>query len=425
MGLIINKQNDMTPFDMSRKPSRQYPFLMPLVWGGSWLLTRPFGLKIKKTDMAGIKPPFLVISTHQGPVDYYVGPLAMFPRRAMYVSDMEGFAAFGKWLYRGLGCIGKRRYVSDISVVRNMKYALNKGQSVVVYPESRHSNVGTTAYVADNLGHLAKIMDVPVVILKASGNYLANPFWDEEHTRIVPVRAEMKCICKREDLSMLGESEISAIIKKELTYDEYKYQQDNHILIKDKNRAKGIHKALYQCRKCEGKYLMESDMDTLSCSACGAKWQLSEDGWMCQENEKIHIPDWYEWQRKNAVNAFKNIEKVYKYSVRIYALPNEKGFVNLGAGELTLNTKEFVLEFKDDRKSLVREKNFSDGTLHFPHKIRESVQTEYDYKGTGMCIVLSTKDCCYYIYSEDKSFSPTEMQFIGEAMYLEENNEKI
>lgn len=122
----------MVPFDMARKPSKQYPFLMPLVWGGSWALTRQFGLRIRKVNMEGIKPPFLVIGTHQGPVDYYVGPLAMFPHRAMYVSDMEGFAAFGKWLYRGLGCIGKRRYVSDISVVRNMKYAISIGQSVVV-----------------------------------------------------------------------------------------------------------------------------------------------------------------------------------------------------------------------------------------------------------------------------------------------------
>jgi len=84
--------------------------------------------------MKGIKPPYLVIATHQGPADYSAAPLAMFPHRAMYVSDMEGFAWYGKWLYRGLGCIGKRRFVSDIRVVRNMQYAIENKQAVWVYP---------------------------------------------------------------------------------------------------------------------------------------------------------------------------------------------------------------------------------------------------------------------------------------------------
>lgn len=425
MGLVINKEKDMTPFAMAEKPSKQYPFLMPLVWGGSWLLTREFGLKIKKFNMDKIKPPFLVIGTHQGPVDYYVGPLAMFPHRAMYVSDMEGFAAFGKWLYRGLGCIGKRRYVSDISVVCNMKYALSIGQSVVVYPESRHSNVGTTAFVPSNMGKLAKAMGVPVVILAAKGNYLANPFWDEEHTRKVPVEVSMTCICGKDELASIDEAKLQNMIEDGLAYDEYRYQQDNHIKIKDKNRAVGLHKALYQCRQCETKYKMKSSGALLSCENCGATYELSESGWLIKsdkKDEKMHIPDWYEWEREQAVSEFRELGVVgRKFSSHIYALPNEKGFVDLGTGELSVDQNEFTLRFDDENKrKLVREKNFVEYTMHFPHKIRESVQTEYDYKGTGMCIVLSTTDCCYYIYSDDQDFNPTELQFIGEALYKNE-----
>ena len=75
-------------------------------------------LKIKREGLKNIKPPYLVISMHQGFSDYYIAPLALFPRRAFYVSDMEGFAGFGKALYRALGCIGKRRFVSDYSVIK-------------------------------------------------------------------------------------------------------------------------------------------------------------------------------------------------------------------------------------------------------------------------------------------------------------------
>ena len=174
--MLNNRTKDQTPFDMAKKPVKQYPFLLPLIWGASFLMTRRFGLKIRRKNMKGIKPPFLVISTHQGFSDYYIAPLALFPHRANYVSDMEGFAAFGEWLYRGIGCIGKRRYVSDYSVVKNIRLALAGGQSVVIFPESRHSNVGTTAYIPRNLGKLAKIMGVSVVTLSVHGSYLANPF---------------------------------------------------------------------------------------------------------------------------------------------------------------------------------------------------------------------------------------------------------
>lgn len=425
MGLVQNKDNDMTPFKMSEKPCKQYPFLMPLVWGGAWALTRGARLRINKVNMKGVKPPFFVIATHQGPMDYYVGPLALFPHRGIYVSDMEGFAAFGKWLYRGLGCIGKRRYVSDLTVLRNMKYALSIGQSVVLYPESRHSNVGTTAYIPKNIGRCAKLMAVPVVTLTVNGNYLSNPFWDEEHTRKVPVKATMTCICNNEELEQMDEQKLQALIEDKLSYDEYRYQRENNILIKDNKRAEGLHKALYQCRSCGSKYKMQSSGSVISCQACRDSFELTADGWLAKGEERIHIPDWYEWQRKQAVDDFlsKADNALREYDVYIYALPNEKGFVDLGNGKLSLNQKEFELCFDDaEKRKLICEKSLSNNTLHFPHNIRESVQTEYDYKGTGMCIVLSTSGCCYYIYSKDEHFNPTELQFIGEAMYQISND---
>ena len=82
--ILTNKTKDMTPFDMKRKPSKQYPFLMPLIWGASYLMTRPFHMKICKVHMENVKPPYLVLSTHQGFTDYYIGPLAMFPHRVAY-----------------------------------------------------------------------------------------------------------------------------------------------------------------------------------------------------------------------------------------------------------------------------------------------------------------------------------------------------
>lgn len=402
--MLVNKKRNMTPYDMARRPAKQYPILMPLLWAGSWVMTRQFGLKVDKSGLKGIKPPYLVIATHQGFSDYYIAPLAMFPRRAMYVSDMEGYAAFGNWLYRGLGCIPKRRFVADISVIRNIKYGLKKGQAVFVYPESRHSNVGTTAYISSEMARLCKMLKVPVVTLTANGSYLANPFWDEEHTRRVPMRAKMELLCDAERLATIDQQELQDLIENKLQYDEYRYQQDNNILIKDAKRAEGLHKALYKCRCCGVSNLMTSSGSSIKCGGCGTKWELTEDGWLVDDktNSKTHIPDWYEWQRGYEIDNIDGLSE--KYEVRVEALPNEYGFVDLGNGMLELDANEFVLTIDGKRMS-------------FPHWIRESVQTEYNYRGKGMAIVLSTADCCYYIYSDDKRFQPTRLQFIGEYLY--------
>lgn len=416
--MLVNKKLDMTPYDMARKPSKQYPFLLPLIWGASFALTRQFGLRISK-ELRGIKPPYLIFSTHQGFSDYYIGPLSMFPRRCMYISDMEGFAGFGNWLYRGVGCIGKRRYVPEVFVVRNIRYALKNKQSVMVFPESRHSNVGTTAYIPKNLGQLCKMMKVPVVVIHANGSYLANPFWDEERTRKVPMKAEMKCLYTAEELAITKAEDIQLSIEKSLLYDEYRYQQENGILIKEKYRAEGIHKPLYQCHKCGAKYRMTSNLDKLVCESCKASWSLTEDGWLKDEatSEKIHIPDWYEWERTEATANEENF--VRKFKVRIEALPNQYGFVDLGEGTLTLDKEEFCLKFESNdetKKSIIRG-IAEDGQLHFPHNYRESVQTEYNYRGKGMCIVLSTLNCCFYLYCDQADFNPTELQFIGEYLF--------
>jgi 1-acyl-sn-glycerol-3-phosphate acyltransferase/DNA-directed RNA polymerase subunit RPC12/RpoP len=407
----IRYTNDMTPFDMTEKPSKQYPFLMPLIWLAAFIDTRRFGLKIRKEGMEGIKPPYLVIATHMGPADYSAAPLAMFPRRAMYVSDMEGFEYYGKWLYRGLGCIGKRRYVSDISVVKNIKYALDKKQAVFIYPEARHSNVGTTAYIPKNLGKLCKFLKVPVVIFRLDGCYLANPFWDELHSRKVPMEGRFYKLFDTKEVREKSAEEIQEAIEKALEYNEYRYQNDKKIKITEPKRAEGLHKALYVCKKCGAKYKMKSHGDTLRCGSCGREYLLREDGFLedTKTGENFVIPDWYEWERGLEIDSARLLISMGKfnrsYPVTIEALPNHKGFVKLGDGVLSLDENEFKLMYGSE-------------ILHFPHRIRESVQTEYDYRGKkGPGIVLSTKDCCYYLYSKADDFNPTELQFVGEWLF--------
>ena len=398
--MLVNKDRDFTPFDMKRKPAKQNLFLMLIAWAGLFLITRKNHLKIIRKDMKGVKPPYLIFSTHQGFSDYYIAPLALFPHRANYVSDMEGFAAFGYHVYRAFGCIGKRRYVPDISVMVNIRYALRKKRSVVIFPESRHSNVGTTSQIPDNLGRLAAFLGVNVLVLSAHGSYLANPFWDEERSRKVPMEATLRCIYTADQLKHVSAEEIQKTIEDALTYDEYAWQREKAVRITEKFRAEGLHKPLYICRKCTAKYSMSSRGTQLICNACHSTWEYTEEGYLICDNEKIHIPDWYEWERREAAEGFKGSPQ-REYKVYVEALPNEKGFIPLGEGMLLLDEQCFTLRI--DQKE-----------MKFGHYERKTVQTEYNYREKGMCIVLSDSDCCYYIYSKSEDFNPTELQFIVE-----------
>lgn len=421
---ILDSLVQEKPFDMQIPPKKQNLFLMPVIWLGSYLLTRKNHLKIEK-NLRGIKPPFLVIATHQGFSDYYIAPLALFPHRANYVSDVEGYAAFGEWLYRSIGCIGKRRFVSDVSVLLNMKKCIRRNQSVVVYPESRHCNAGTTSYLPDHLGQLAKYLNVPVVILSTHGSYLESPFWDEEYSRKSPIKAKLECLYTKDELISASEEEIQKKAADALQYDEYAWQQENRIYLK-RNRANGLHKVLYRCPLCNamdtlnpdvkrnlmmGGIMTASDEEGIQCKICGAKWKLTPLGeleYAGIKNEAAKafrsIPSWYEWERDCAIHDWNSGSQKITYAVHVEALPNSKGFIDCGRGTLELNQDAFVLSFGGQR-------------LVFPHRIRESVQTEYNYKGKGMCLVLSTTDNCYYIYSKDRHFNPTWVQFVAEYLY--------
>ncbi len=416
---LKNKTNDMTPFDMTDKPVKQLLPFAWLLWLVSYILTGGPGMKVERVGMKGLKGPFLVISTHQGFSDYFIAPRMLFPRRANYVSDMEGFANYGKWLYKHGGCIGKRRYVPDIAVVKNVRYALYKlKQPVVIFPESRHSDAGITSNLPNNLGKLVKSLKVPLVMLTAHGSYLANPFWDEAHTRKTKLSAKLELVYTKEEIDKLSADEIQKTIEEKLSYDEYKWQLDNKLKIDYPKRAEGLHKPLYKCMRCGIEGRMKSKGARLWCDSCKAAWSMNEYGQLKEESshKTIHIPDWYNWQRQQVreeitAHTYKGID----IPVTIEALPNEKGFVNLGTGRLIHNMSGYTLSL-DNVETEAAKKLVDTFPLIIPNKILESTQTEYDYRGKGKCIVLSTRDCCYYVYSEASEFIVTKLEFAVEEI---------
>lgn len=409
-----NKKIDTTPFDRFRVPPKQNLFFTPPIWLICWLWTRKYKLKINRVNMKGLKPPYLVLGTHHAFMDFVVSPLAVFPHRANYVSELEGFEYYGEWLYRQAGCLGTRKFVNDVALVKNIKRVMKRKGILIMYPEARYANVGTSCELPDSLGKLVKYLDVPLVTLNMRGNYLQSPIWNLKTRKGVRLKATITQIYTREQLKNASIDEINQKIAKYLTYDEYKYQYDNKMAVTYEKRAEGIEKPLYICPNCKTEFSMQTQNAEIFCTKCGERRFMTEYGKMVHtdgsEDKFSHIPYWYEWERSLVQKEIDNGTYSLDMKVNIESLPNAVNFIDLGEGRLIHNSDGFKLIFKDYGCT-------NEQTLSFSPITTFSVHTEYDYRGKGQCITLSIPDNTYFIYPLEDGFNATKIQFATEELY--------
>lgn len=420
---------DPTPFDSEMTPPRQNLFLLPFVHLICWFNTVGYGLKIRKENMAGIRPPYLLLGSHHSFMDFYVTPLAVWPHRTNYISELEGFEAFGEWIYRQVGCLGTRKFISDLPLVRNIKKVVDRGDIIVIYPEARYSNVGTNSRLTLSLAKLARLLRVPVVTLVMNGNHLQSPIWNLTPRKEVRLRATLKCILTPEQTAAMSAQEILSVMQRELTYDDYKYQRDTKLKITFPRRAEGLHKPLYMCRECGTEFCMESEGAVLRCRNCGAAWEMDEYGTLQRvaveprmadmsrtrpetddAPDTLFIPDYYEWERQQVHAEIERGGYHFDQKVRVEALPGTKNFIALGEGRLTHKAEGFSLTFRGYREA-------EEKTLFFESKASPSIHTEYDYRGEGQCVTLSTPTCTYFLFPLEAGFNATKIQFAVEHFY--------
>ena len=413
--LTVRKRKNINtkPFDRFRIPPKQNFFLMPLIWLLCRLFTLGTGLKINKVNMKGVKPPFIVLGSHHAWMDFYVTPLALFPYRANYVSELEGFEFFGEWIYRQIGCLGTRKFVNDIALVQNIKRVLDRKGIIVIYPEARYANVGTNTDIPLSVSKMAKKFGVPVVGLNMHGNYLQSPIWNTRKRKGVKLEAELRMLIQGEEIKGMTLEDIHKTISGYLSYDEYQWQYDKKMAISSSFRAEGLHKALYRCPECETDYSTDSSGAEIFCKKCGSRYYMNEYGRMLKdgaENRFSHIPSWYEWERSCVHREIDEGTYSLDTEVRIHALPNAVNFINCGTGRLIHDKNGFSLTFRDYGDE-------EEKTLEFPPSSMISVHTEYDYRKMGQCITLSTLENTYFLFPNSSEFNATKIQFATEYLY--------
>jgi DNA-directed RNA polymerase subunit RPC12/RpoP len=401
-------------FDMTKKPISTRWFLRPLTYMLSMPDVKKHGAVITKKGVEGLKPPYILLCNHNAFLDFKVATAAIWPSRANYIVAIDGFIG-REWLLRNVGCICKRKFTSDVLLLRHMKRSLDAKNVLVVYPEARYSLCGTTAVLPESLGACCRMLGVPVVTLVCHGHHVNSPFWNLHDRGVRPTEAEMTLQYTAEEVKKASADEINARLVEAFQYDDFAWQKERGIKTPYEGRAEGLHRVLYKCPACGKEYETASEGTKLFCRACGKKWTMSELGELSADDgvtEFSHIPDWYEWERECVRREIEaGTYSSGELTVDVDTLPNAKKFIRLGTGKMIHDMNGFRVWGTD-----------TDGD---PFEMKKSVPSlyschiEYDYLGCGRdCVDLNTLEDTWYVYPHGKDFSVTKMALATEELYF-------
>ncbi len=398
-------------FDFQKKPHKP-GFLMPLAKG--FLCTPNLKKRkavIRKHDMESLAgKPYLLLCNHGSIVDLCIMLTATHPDPVNNVMTLEGFNTYTEPVMRNLGVLGKRKFVTDINLIRHIKYCLHElGTIFCLFPETRYSLDGCTSYLPDSLGGLVKMMKKPVVMLKIHGNFITQPQWNKKN-KMTYVEADMYPLIGEEEIKTLSAEEIFTRIEEAFQYDDYRWQVEHNLVIDHPDRTRGLHCLLYKCPHCGAEGQTDSGGCELWCNACGKRWRQDELGRLTAvegETEFSHIPDWSRWERDCVRQEIEAGTYYFEDTVRVETLPSWTKFYKHGMGKLIQTPAGTRIEGCVYGEDTVIEKAPLD--LY-------SMHVEYDYLGRGDCVDISTNDDSFWLYLTKRD-AVTKLSFATEEIY--------
>lgn len=405
-------KSKIRPYDFRKKPNRPTPLMYVAKGIISFPDLKKRGAKIVKTNMEEIEgKPYLLLANHASLVDLNVLLKATHPYPVNNVMTLEGYETYTEPLMRMLGVLAKRKFVQDLSLIRNIRYCLRELKTIfAIFPEARYSLDGCGSYIPESLGGLVKMMKVPLVMLKLHGNFVTCPQWNKINKKTY-VEAEMYPLVTEEELSVLSAEEIFARIKEAFTYDDFLWQKENGIVIDHPERAKGLHCLLYKCPHCGKEHETDSAGAELWCNACGKKWTMDEYGQLHAtegETEFSHIPDWSDWERACVREEVRNGTYRFEDEIRLETLPRGNRFYAQGTAKLIQTPDGTFIE------GTCYGEPFS---LHKKPLEQDSVHIEYDYLGRGDCVEISVTDDSYWCYVSRRD-ALTKLSFATEEIFF-------
>jgi 1-acyl-sn-glycerol-3-phosphate acyltransferase len=353
------------------------------------LLATKFSYTSQGMEKVG-KKPCLILMNHSCFLDLMIVSRIFYPKPYGIICTSDGFVG-KEWLMRFLGCIPTPKFVSDVSLIKDMEYLLKeKKTSVPLYPEASYSFDGTATALPRKMGVLLKKLNVPVVSITTYGAFSRDPLYNGLQKRKVKVSADVKCLLTPEEIKEKTVAELDAILDEAFTFDNFKWQQENGIEIAEDFRADGLERILYKCPHCDAEGEMEGKGTLLTCHHCGKQWELTTTGFLQAlegETEYAHIPDWYAWERAQVRTALESGEYKMEDDVDIGIIVDFKAVYMVGSGRLRHDCEGFTLTGCDGKL------NYQQGPLAC-----YGLYADYFWYEKADVICIGNHDALYYCF---------------------------
>lgn len=353
------------------------------------LISTKFSFTKENMENAG-EGPYFILMNHSSFIDLEIASKILYPKPYCIVSTTDGLVG-KEWLMRNIGCIPTQKFVTDLSLIKDILYTLKKLKtSVLMYPEAGYSFDGCATTLPHNLGVLLKKLNVPVLTIITEGAFLRDPLYNGLQKRKVKVTAKLKCLLTADEVKSKNVEEINSMLKDEFDFDEFFKQYKAKIEITESFRADGLERVLYKCPECGQETDMKGHGIHLSCKNCGKLFELSKIGRLRAIEGATrfpHIPDWYRWQRECVRQEILNGNYSLDIPVDIGILTDYKALYMVGEGKLHHDKDGFHLTGCNG------ELDYTQGPTH-----SYSLNSDYFWYEIGDVICIGNKQRLYYCF---------------------------
>ncbi len=399
------------PAEPHKKPLKTNMFFRTLlkVVSAPDLLATHFKVNKIGMEKLGKKEPCLILMNHSSFIDLEIAASVLYPRPFNIVCTTDGFV--GKdWLMRHIGCIPTQKFVTDITLVRDMVHAVrNLKSSILMFPEASYSFDGTSTTLPDSLGECLKMLKVPLVVIRTHGAFARDPLYNGLQKRKVRVSADVEYVLSPAEIAEKSKDELNVIIREKFNFDNFRWQQENGIKIKEDFRADYLNRVLYKCPHCLAEGKMVGGGTHIKCEACGKSYELTEDGFMRAEEgetEFAHIPDWYAWERECVKQEIVDGTYSLDIPVNIAVLTSTKCLYRVGEGRLTHGADGFHL-------------TGCGGKIDYAQKPLSSysLYSDYYWYEIGDVICIGTTKILYYCFPTVEGDFVSKTRLAAEELY--------
>ncbi len=375
-------------------------------------------------EKLGKDEPCLVLMNHSSFIDLKIAARLLVTRPFHVVCTSDGFVG-KRWMMRLIGCIPTRKFMMDVTLVRDMVYAVRElKSSILMFPEASYSFDGTQTPLPESLGKCLKLLKVPVVMIRTNGAFARDPLYNNLQLRKVRVSAEVEYLLSSEEIARKSPQELNDILQEKFTFDYFRWQQENKIRVAEPFRADGLNRMLYKCPRCRTEGRMQGQGTKIGCRLCGEIYELTEYGYLQAYEDKnmesalsaetkacaplrfTHIPDWYRWERECVRQELEAGTYRLEVPVTIYMLVNTDCVYQVGEGKLVHTKEGFHLTGCDGRLEYRQEPMAS-----------YSLYSDFYWYEIGDVICIGDARAQYYCFPQNCGDIVAKTRLAAEELY--------